>query len=67
MIAGSDRNEVALAREVLLLARTVAEIEIAAEHEGFVMRDIHHHRQVRCADEEHAFGTAAVEVATLGI
>ena len=39
----------------------------AAEHEGFVVEDIHHHRQVRRGDEQRALGAAAVEVPVFGI
>ena len=67
VIAGPHGDEVAVAGEIFLLSRAVGEIEIAAEHEIFVVKDIHHHRQVGGADDKRALGAAGVEVAVPGV
>ena len=67
VVAGAHGDEIAVAGKIFLLAGALAEIEIAVEHKGFVVKDIHHHRQVGGAHNERALAAAAVEMPVSGI
>jgi hypothetical protein len=67
VVAGTHRDEVALAGEILLLAGALDEIELGAEHEGLVVEGVHHHRQVGGGDDQRALAPAGVEVAVAGV
>ena len=67
VVARPHGDEIALAGKIRRLAGAIGEIEIGSEHEGFVVKDIHHHRQVRRGDQKRALGAAAVEVPVFGI
>src|SRR5262245_12509776 len=48
------------AGKILLLSESIVEVEIVVEHEPFVVKEIEHHRQVGCADEQRALKTTGV-------
>src|SRR5215831_26732 len=67
MIARSNRDEIALAGIIFVLARAFAEVELRLKNEVLVVERIHDQRQVGGADDERALATAAVEVTMLGV
>ena len=54
MIAGAYRNEIALARKVLILAGAGCELVVGLEYEARIMEGVHDQRQIGGRDDERA-------------